>query len=106
MRSALVKMHAVNAGVLSEENPRSYAFQYNADYQGPAISLIMPVRSVPYTFEGFPPFFEGLLPEGVQLEGLLKVHKIDKNDYFKQLVATGADLVGAVTVVSLEQSDE
>ncbi len=99
-------MHDIDAGILSEESPRSYAFQYNADYQGPAISLIIPVRSIPYTFEGFPPFFDGLLPEGVQLEGLLKVQKIDRNDYFKQLVATGADLVGAVTVVSLEYSDE
>jgi serine/threonine-protein kinase HipA len=36
------------------------------------------------------------------LEGLLKIGKIDKNDYFSQLIATGNDLVGAVTVKELQ----
>ena len=55
-----------------------------------------------YGYKSFPPFFEGLLPEGVMLEGLLKIAKIDKKDYFSQLIATGNDLVGAVTVKSME----
>ena len=106
MRSALIKMHNKNAGILTEEHRDSYSFQYDKEYHGPAISLIMPIKSDPYIFKDFPPFFEGLLPEGIQLEGLLKKHKIDKNDFFKQLVVTGADLVGAVTVTSLNESDE
>ena len=36
------------------------------------------------------------------LEGLLLIAKIDKKDYFSQLIATGNDLVGAVTVKSME----
>jgi serine/threonine-protein kinase HipA len=36
------------------------------------------------------------------LEGLLKIAKIDKRDYFSQLIATGNDLVGAVTVKLME----
>ncbi len=51
-----------------------------------------------YTYASFPPFFDGLLPEGNQLDGLLKIRKIDKDDYFSQLMAVGGDLVGAVTV--------
>ena len=51
-----------------------------------------------FSFDGFPPFFEGLLPEGIMLEGLLRQLKIDANDYFSQLLATGKDLIGAVTV--------
>ena len=51
-----------------------------------------------YKFDKFPPFFDGLLPEGIQLEGLLKIRKIDKNDLLSQLIAVGEDLVGAVTV--------
>ena len=58
----------------------------------------MPVRSEPYIFEEFPPFFDGLLPEGLQLEGLLKQKKIDRDDKFSQLLAVGADTVGAVSV--------
>jgi serine/threonine-protein kinase HipA len=42
------------------------------------------------------------LPEGVMLEGLLRIVKIDKKDYFSQLIATGNDLVGAVTVKLME----
>jgi serine/threonine-protein kinase HipA len=42
--------------------------------------------------------FDGLLPEGAQLEALLKTHKIDRNDYFKQLVTVGRDLVGSLSV--------
>jgi serine/threonine-protein kinase HipA len=106
MRKALVKMHDVKAGILSEENRNSYIFQYEKDYYGPSISLTMPVKSEPYFFEEFPPFFEGLLPEGIQLEGLLKIHKIDREDYFKQLITTGADLVGAVTVTEIPETDE
>jgi serine/threonine-protein kinase HipA len=36
------------------------------------------------------------------LEGLLRIGKIDKKDYFSQLIATGSDLVGSVTVKALE----
>lgn len=36
------------------------------------------------------------------LEGLLRIAKIDKNDYFSQLLATGNNLAGAVTVKLLE----
>ncbi len=54
-------------------------------------------RTVIYD-KDFPPFFDGLLPEGILLEGLLKQRKIDKYDYFSQIVAVGNDLVGAVTV--------
>jgi serine/threonine-protein kinase HipA len=51
-----------------------------------------------YTYDKFPPFFEGLLPEGVQLDGLLKIKKIDKDDLFSQLMAVGDELVGVITL--------
>lgn len=106
MRKALVKMHDIDAGVLTEENQNSYLFRYDKDYTGPAISLTMPVKNDPYIFERFPPFFDGLLPEGPQLEGLLRKYKIDRRDYFAQLITTGADLVGAVTVIPMTNSNE
>jgi serine/threonine-protein kinase HipA len=58
----------------------------------------MPVRERSFDFDRFPPFFDGLLPEGVLLEALLKRRKIDRHDYFGQILAVGEDLVGAVTV--------
>lgn len=106
MRKALIKIHNKKAGIFIEESQQHYLFQYNKEYDGPPISLTMPVRDEVYAYENFPPFFEGLLPEGIQLEGLLKKYKIDKYNYFKQLLVSGLDLVGAVTVENINNSDE
>jgi serine/threonine-protein kinase HipA len=67
-------------------------------YQGPSVSLEMPITQSIYEFDRFPPFFEGLLPEGMMLEGLLRYTKIDRNNLLDQLIAVGGDLVGNVTV--------
>ena len=99
MRTAKVYMHKKLAGYLTEvERNRQYRFSYDQHYRGEPISLTMPVGSGEFMFNSFPPFFDGLLPEGIQLDGLLRFKKIDKDDYFSQLVATGSDLAGAVTV--------
>ncbi len=58
----------------------------------------MPRGKEKFEFEEFPSFFDGLLPEGVNLEAFLRRTKIDRRDYFGQLLAAGHDLVGAVTV--------
>lgn len=94
-------MHDIEAGILVENGNQQYTFSYKNGYSGPPVSLTMPVRTQPYNFDSFPPFFDGLLPEGVMLEGLLKRHKIDRNDYMQQLLVTGQDLVGAVTVETI-----
>lgn len=98
MRKANVFVDNLEAGLLTEiEFMKKYRFEYLEDYHGGTVSLTMlPGRS--YEFEGFPPFFEGLLPEGHQLEGLLKFGKIDRNDFFSQLMAIGSDMVGNVIV--------
>ncbi len=105
MRKARIKIHNLPAGVLTEIDSNNYIFQYDKDYNGDPISLTMPVYNS-YEFKSFPPFFEGLLPEGGQLEGLLINYKIDKSDYFTQLLLTGQDLVGAVTVEEMINLDE
>jgi len=99
-------IHNLLAGVLTETKSNRYIFQYDMDYRGEPISLTMPVEKTPYEFKSFPPFFDGLLPEGGQLEGLLKIYKIDKSDYFTQLLVIGQDLVGAVTVEEITRTDE
>jgi len=103
MRRARVLVHARPAGVLEElERGRLYRVRYDAGYAGPPISLTLPVSGSSFEFDRFPPFFEGLLPEGTQLEGLLRQSKIDASDFFAQLVAVGRDVVGAVTVEAVE----
>jgi serine/threonine-protein kinase HipA len=107
MRSARINVHAQPAGVLIEHSAgRHYSFHYDADYEGPPVSLTMPCEQRDYDYEQFPAFFDGLLPEGIQLEALLKQAKIDRYDYFAQLVAVGQDMVGNVTVYLLENAHD
>lgn len=103
MKQAEVRVDGERAGILTMEGS-GYVFQYDADYEGSSISLTMPVRRAPYVFETFPPFFDGLLPEGARLEALLRQAKLDGSDYFGQLVTVGEDLVGNVTVHPVDGS--
>lgn len=99
MRKANVYVHGQRAGTLVEvERGNCYRFEYDPQYQGEPVSLTMPASNRVYEYERFPPFFDGLLPEGILLEALLRQRKIDRHDYFSQLVAVGQDLIGAVTV--------
>lgn len=85
------------AGYL-EKLDKGYRFTYLSKYQGQSVSLTMPITKSCYEYETFPPFFDGLLPEGIMLEALLKQGKLDRNDLFGQLITVGCDLVGNVTV--------
>lgn len=101
MRRAQVSVAGIPAGTL-EEAGSGYSFRYDEGYDGPPVSLTLPTAVREHVFTAFPPFFDGLLPEGTQLEALLRLNKIDRNDLFAQLVAVGGDLVGNVTVKALE----
>ncbi len=103
MRKAAVFFDNTLAGYLTETDQKEYCFDYLEDYQGGAITLTMPVSKRKFEFETFPAFFDGLLPEGQQLEGLLRQNKIDRNDNFSQLMAVGEDLVGAVSVKPMDE---
>jgi len=103
MRQAVVFVHGKRAGILSEEIAQGYSFTYDENYQGVAVSLTMPVSQKRYSYSHFPAFFEGLLPEGFMLEGLLRITKIDKNDYMSQLIAIGNNLVGSVTIKEIKE---
>jgi serine/threonine-protein kinase HipA len=103
MRTAKVFVCGIEAGSFSEVLlEKEYRFEYKAGYSGYPVSLTMPVTRKLFVFNSFPPFFDGLLPEGNQLEGLLIQGKVDRNDLFSQLVMVGNDMVGAVTVKEFE----
>lgn len=103
MNKANVYVEGSPAGQLIQHSATAYRFAYAAGYSGPPVSLTMPVDAKEFLFESLPPFFEGLLPEGEMLEGLLRQKKIDRSDLFSQLIAVGADMVGAVTVEEVDQ---
>jgi serine/threonine-protein kinase HipA len=99
MRKAKIYVKGVAAGTLTELlQGKDYLFEYLDGYEGLEISRTIPRNVKVYKFDKFPPFFDGLLPEGIQLDGLLEIKKIDSNDHFSQLIAVGDDMVGVVTV--------
>ncbi len=103
MRKAKILMGKTFAGYLEEiERGKKYIFRYDPQYKGLPVSMTMPTTQEEYSFEYFPPFFDGVLPEGIMLDALLKQRKLDRNDLFGQLIAVGQDLVGAVSVEGVE----
>jgi len=104
MRKAKVFVKGIEAGILSEINQGTeYLFEYLENYVGLEVSRTMLPTQQKFTFNKFPSFFEGLLPEGIQLAGLLKIKKIDSNDLFSQIIAVGDDLVGAITIKEISE---
>ena len=103
MRVAGVFCHGVMAGFLIERKKGvRYRYVYDPEYTGLEISASLPKGVGEFEFDSFPSFFDGLLPEGIMLKSLLKVAKLDGDDLFGQLMATGLDLVGAVTLEELD----
>lgn len=98
MKRAEIYQQAEHAGVLEELAAGRWRFTYSDDYSGEPVSLTMPMVQAVYEFEGFPPVFEGLLPEGIQLESMLRRDKLDRSDLFGQLIVAGQDVVGSLMV--------
>ena len=98
MKRAEVYQQAALAGVLEELEGGRWRFTYADGYSGEPVSLTMPVTQAVHEFDRFPPAFEGLLPEGMQLEAMLRRYKLDRSDLFGQLIVAGQDLVGSLTV--------
>lgn len=97
-RRAMIRQHGIPAGHLAEVVAGGWRFTYMPGYAGPPVSLALPVQEASWLFADFPPFLEGLLPEGPQLESILRKHKIDRSDCFRQLMFVGQDVVGSLTV--------
>ena len=102
VRSGAVYQQGILAGTLEEIKGNRWRFSYVDGYSGRAVSLTMPVSQKVYEFDQFPPVFEGLLPEGIQLETMLRRYKLDRNDLFGQLLLVGKDVVGSLTVAPAE----
>lgn len=86
------------AGLLEARDDGSYRFTYNTGFHGEPVSLTMPTSQRVWEFSHFPAPFEGLLPEGGQLDALLRLRKLDRHDLFGQLLAVGHDVVGSLRI--------
>ena len=97
MKRAEVYQQGSLGGILEELDGGRWRFTYSDSYSGEPVSLTMPVAQAVHEFDQFPPPFEGLLPEGIQLEAMLRRCKLDRSDLFGQLIVAGQDLVGSLT---------
>ena len=101
MKKARILVNNIQAAILEEVDKNHYRLTYDADYTGAPVSLALPIQQKTYEFNQFPAFFEGLLPEGMMLDALLRKYKFDKHDYFAQILCVGHDVVGSVTIEEL-----
>lgn len=98
MRNALILVHGNPAAILTEYPDQGFDVAYLPEYDGVPVSLSFPVREGRRRYSEFPAFLDNLLLEGAMLEGFLRRHKVDQDDYFSQLIMLGEDLAGALTV--------
>ena len=105
MNKLNIYVDGILAGVLVQISDKEYSFQYELSYKFAPISLTIPVRESIYNFGQFPSCLEGLLPEGIMLDLLLKKFKIDRSDFFSQLILVGSDLVGNLTIEKVTDNE-
>ena len=77
MKRAEVHQQSTFAGVLEELDGGRWRFTYSDGYSGEPVSLTMAVTQAVHEFDRFPPAFEGLLPEGIHLEAMLRRYTLD-----------------------------
>jgi serine/threonine-protein kinase HipA len=107
MKTAEVFYNNKKAGVLIENDDRTYSFRYASDYlmdpHNPAISLTLPKQKEEFNSPYLFPFFFNLIAEGANLSLQSRYLKVDKRDSFSILCATACfDAIGPVTVKLIE----
>lgn len=103
MRRANVYRNNELVGILSEESPTLFVFQYDEnwllDSSKPSVSLTLPKVQKVFTSPNLFPFFFNMLSEGINKQIQCRLLKIDEKDHFGLLLATAQnDTLGAITV--------
>ena len=108
MKKAGIYRNGIFAGVLTEENHKSFLFRYDDSYfndsSKPAISLTMPKTHKEYRSKFLFPFFSNMIAEGENKKVQSRLLKIDEKDQFGLLLSTATgDTIGNITVKKLEK---
>jgi len=107
-KKAFVYLRESKAGLL-EKAERGYRFYYFKEYlssqDAQPVSLTLPLTEEPYESERLFPFFLGLIPEGWLLDLTSRTLKIDPENPFDILLATGGDCIGAVKIVPIDEEN-
>ncbi|KZF06621.1 hypothetical protein A2J03_24295 [Rhodococcus sp. EPR-157] len=96
------------AGTLTRRG-NDVVFRYSDEYlalpSSPDLAWSIPKSTSETSASGgsVPPFFAGLLPEGVRLTGVVTAAKTSEDDHLTLLLAVGADTIGDVRVVPRDE---
>jgi serine/threonine-protein kinase HipA len=101
-------MKGVFAGILTEENRKSYIFEYDETYFNnnslPPISLTLPKKQRKYQQNFMFAIFSNMIAEGENLAIQEKYLKIDPFDTISLLIATAQyDTIGAITIEPIKK---
>ncbi|MFC9896115.1 type II toxin-antitoxin system HipA family toxin [Nocardia sp. NPDC127579] len=83
----------------------TYDRAYLADPTAPPVAFTLPKAAGDFRATGgsVPPFFAGLLPEGLRLTAITTATRTSADDHLSILLAVGADTIGDVQVVPAGQ---
>jgi serine/threonine-protein kinase HipA len=106
-REAKILVNGRFAGILSEfkkDKNQRVVFQYDEGYlkDGSPIGYRFPLTTDPFEWDELPPFFENLASEGWLRKVQCERAGIDIEDTFGVLLANGAELIGAISIVPYE----
>lgn len=110
--TADVLLHDDVVATLNRNDDDSVAFEYLGPPRAgraASVSWSLPVAerdAVTTTGGAVPPFFAGLLPEGVRLGAVVSSTKTSMDDHLTLLLAVGTDTIGDVRVVPSGSPDE
>jgi serine/threonine-protein kinase HipA len=105
-KKAFVYLRESRAGLL-EKIEGGYRFSYLKEYlssrNAQPVSLTLPLTDKPYVSDQLFSFFLGLIPEGWLLDLTSRTLKIDQENPFDILLATGGDCIGAVIITPIDE---
>lgn len=98
--AASVRLYGLPVGTLDVAKDGRLSFQYDDDYSlSHPLSLAMPFSKETYEHDAAGPFFDGLLPDNINVRKKLAAHfQLDVSDDYGLLYELGADCPGAITI--------
>lgn len=101
-RRVKILLYGQAVGELTESE-QGFLFRYYPHYQGPSLSLSLPVQQREFLSQRLHPYFASLAPEGWLRQRYSHLQKRDEHDQLGMLIENGKNLLGAVQILPVEE---
>lgn len=101
-RRVIVLLYGVPIGELLQDDS-GFLFSYYPQYNGPPVSLSLPVSQRQFRSLTLHPYFASLAPEGWLKSRYSQLLKRDEKDLLGMLIDNGKNLLGAVQFKGMEE---